>query len=80
MGSRRYELTLSALLQRINRKLAKEGSRLKKIGDEWYIIDRATGDIEAHTSEPVRLGRAMGVLARHEVVVEKALKTAKTRG
>ena len=75
---RRNKLRVSerALLQRLNRALAKDGEVLKKarpsryrkeLGDFFVLSRRANGVIEGHVNIEA-LARQKGVLARWEVL------------
>ena len=72
-------VTLRALLQRINRKLANEGQALRtlRVGSRWendlgsyYIVDLFLNNIEATHQSPEELGRAIGALRDGETLTE----------
>jgi hypothetical protein len=70
MITRTRSVTMRALAQRINRKLAKDNECLKKarsIRDElnvgqWFIVDLERNFVTAQHVEPEALGRELGVL------------------
>jgi hypothetical protein len=72
-------VTLRALLQRINRKLAPEGRQLKKTrGTRWrgdlgdyYAIDVRRNILTAQHVDPEAWGREMGVLQPWETVADE---------
>jgi len=74
----RVPVTMRALIQRINRILAKDTEKLKiprsnrarqELG-EFYVLDlRINGVLQKHV-DPEELGRELGVLQDYERVVE----------
>jgi hypothetical protein len=71
-------VTMRALVQRINRKLAKEGEKLKAsrggrdvaaVGD-YYLVDLEANAVCGTFVDPEVLGRKIGVLAQWEHVAE----------
>jgi hypothetical protein len=71
-------VTLRALVQRINRKLAKDGEALRatrggrdrsELGN-WYIVDLDGTFIATKDVDPEKLGRRLSVLRDNEEVVE----------
>lgn len=78
-GRTHVPVSMWALMQRLNRTLAKEGEVLKKLRgaryrDElgsYYIVNLARNGIEATDVDPVALGRELGVLAAWEAVREE---------
>jgi hypothetical protein len=71
-------ITMRALLQRINRQLAKHDEVLKTLRGQryaqdlgqYYSVNYATNLIAATHVDPVAWGRELGVLAAWEVVEE----------
>ena len=80
-------VTLRALLQRLNRKLAKEGEVLKTLRGQryandlgrYYIVNLDRKAIDTTDVDPVALGRALGVLAAWEMVVPAVRPTGRRR-
>jgi hypothetical protein len=79
MGKRQtVPVTARALVQRINRKLAAAGQRLKATrgarwrGDlgDYYTIDTNRNCVVAKGVDPAALGREIGVLRPWESVAE----------
>jgi hypothetical protein len=74
------QITVSrrALLQRINRRLAKDGEVLRAarsklsrhVVGEFYVVDTAMNGVVEKGVDPVAKARGMGVLAAYESVVE----------
>jgi hypothetical protein len=71
-------ITRRALLQRINRKLVKEGEVLRaarsersrqSVGD-FYLVDLSKNAVLDKDVDPVEKGRELGVLAGYEKVVD----------
>jgi hypothetical protein len=69
-------ITERALIQRINRALAKEGQILRaargersraELGD-YYIVDLSRNTVEAQHCDPIKLGKELGVLQAWEVL------------
>ena len=73
----RVPVTLSALVQRVNRVLAKEFKVLRKcrqdsqwlrdVGD-WYVTDESRNSIDMVDIDPIQLARELGVLREGELV------------
>ena len=70
------KVSAGALLKRINRKLAREGQKLKAtrgercridLGDH-YVTDVCRNILVLHHVNPAALGRKLGVLQEWEVV------------
>jgi hypothetical protein len=64
-----HEITENALIKRINRKLEKEGLKLKKVAlrfrsgyGEWMIVDELSNTVTAYHIEPDKLAGELGVL------------------
>ncbi len=79
-------ITMRALIQRINRKLAKEEQKLKKsrglqmsydVGD-YFIIDTYQNNTAAINIDPVELGKEIGVLKPYEEVLDVASNQEKS--
>jgi hypothetical protein len=82
---RRVPITMRALTQRINRKLAEQGEQLRKYGPppemgspadeayrelgDWYIVSPEYGVRRDHV-DPVELGKELGVIQKWETVME----------
>jgi hypothetical protein len=72
----RIEVSLRALTQRINRKLAEDGqivraprgSRPHKADDDYYIVDTKHNAVHARGINLETLGRKLGVLKEWEVL------------
>ena len=72
----RIEVSLRALTQRINRKLAEDGqilraprgSRPHKADDDYYIVDTKINAIHARGINIETLGRKLGVLKEWEAL------------
>lgn len=71
-------VTRRALVQRINRSLAKDGEQMKatrgnaarvELGD-YYIVDLGLNAITKKRVSPEELGRKLGVLQPYETVIE----------
>jgi hypothetical protein len=71
-------VTMRALTQRINRKLAERGEKLIKargataraeVGD-WYVLDTNRSALVLLRVNPEALGRKLGILEAWERVVE----------
>ncbi|HEY3549338.1 MAG TPA: hypothetical protein VGK17_24980 [Propionicimonas sp.] len=78
----KVNVTMRALVQRINRKLAKENQVLKAqrgaaarldnpqgLG-AYYIVDTHSGNVDAQHVDPEKLGRELGVLQTWERLEE----------
>ena len=73
-------ITMRALIQRINRKLAKEDMVLKTLRGQryehdlgrYYAVNWRTNLVSAQYVDPEQWGRELGVLAAWEVVEEEA--------
>jgi hypothetical protein len=71
-------VSMRALIQRINRKLAPDDKRLKKMRSErwrsevgeYFIVDVNRNMITDKHVDPKELGRELGVLGLVETVVE----------
>lgn len=71
------EITETALVKRINRKLAPDFEKLRKSRGareqmgmgEYYVHDCKRNSVMATYVDPVRLGRELGVLQNRETVV-----------
>ena len=75
---KKAKITKHALIQRINRKLAKDGKILKArrsekvisdLGD-YFIVDLYHNSIKGHHIEIEELGRELEVLKPYEIVAE----------
>jgi len=70
-------VTLRAILQRINRKLADDDKRLKKTRERrwlhalgpFYVLNVDRNRVEQTHVDPVELARALGVMTAWEEVV-----------
>ena len=75
-GRRQVPVSMRALVQRINRALAKEGEVLKKLRGvryradfgTYYIVNISRNCLETTDVDPVALGQELGVLAAWETV------------
>jgi hypothetical protein len=73
-------VTLSALIKRINRKLAHEGEAFRTSRGKYpptdlgryYILNIHHNSLVAGDCDPKNLGRELGVLGTWEAVVEDA--------
>jgi hypothetical protein len=78
-GRTQVPVSLRALVQRINRKLAHDGEVLKKLRGEryraefgtYYIVNLDRNCLETTDVDPVALGQELGVLAAWETVREE---------
>jgi len=78
MVDAKVPVSMRAIEQRINRKLAHDGEALKKLrGDRYrqelgryYIVNLNRNYIEAQHVDPVALAQELGVLAAWETVHE----------
>lgn len=74
--TKKAQVSLRAVIQRINRKLKPDLEALKTSRSErmrldvgqFYIVDYSVNAIQHHNVEPGALGRELGVLAAWEVV------------
>ena len=80
MEATKKPITMRALLQRINRKLAKEEQVLKTLRGHryehdlgrYYAVNWRTNLVTAPHVDPEQWGRELGVLRRWEVLQEEA--------
>ena len=76
MADRRKPVSLRAVIQRLNRKLAHTGETLKTLRGErylhdfgrYFIVNNATNTVDTTDVDPVALARELGVLAAWETV------------
>jgi hypothetical protein len=74
----KIEISLRALTQRINRRLAENdqvmkaarGERIQKAVGDFYIIDTKVNAVHAHRIDPETFGRKLGVLKEWEVLAD----------
>jgi hypothetical protein len=75
---KKVSVTMRALTQRINRKLAQQDEQLKKSGSvnlaqdlgDYYVLDLQRNAVARLNVDPEELGRKLGVLRAWECVAE----------
>lgn len=80
MRKQTVPVTMRALIQRINRKLAKQSQVLKKVRGErarfdlgdYFIINTDRNILMYKQTDPEALGRELGVLELWESVVQES--------